>query len=181
MGDSSSIPVSGRSSGEGNGNSLQYFCLENPMDRGAWRVTIHGVTKSRIQLSDYHTHRGDPATHPPPPLPSLQRGVTSHLCQAGAGAGLPSGQGPRPGSVPGSIPTWVSDASMCSLLSEDVLTTQGSLQPHLSSGCWPGPAALPLKGRVKGTGQRWELLLTSLFLPEQSAQPRAGLGQGNTH
>ena len=41
-----------RSSGEGNGNPLQYSCLENPMDRGAWWATVHGVAKSRTQLSD---------------------------------------------------------------------------------------------------------------------------------
>ena len=41
--DPSSIPESGRSPGEGNGNSLQYSCLENPMDRGAWRATVHGI------------------------------------------------------------------------------------------------------------------------------------------
>ena len=46
-GDPGSIPGSGRSSGEGNGNPLQYSCLENPMDRGAWQATGHGVTKSR--------------------------------------------------------------------------------------------------------------------------------------
>jgi len=40
------IPGSERSPGEGNGNSLQYSCLENPMDRGAWRVTVHGVAES---------------------------------------------------------------------------------------------------------------------------------------
>ena len=46
-----------RSLGEGNDNPLQYSCLENPMDRGAWRVTIHGVTKSLTRLSDQtHTH-----------------------------------------------------------------------------------------------------------------------------
>ena len=45
-GDPGSIPGSGRSSGEGNGNPLQYSCLENPMDRGAWQVTPHGVAKS---------------------------------------------------------------------------------------------------------------------------------------
>ena len=38
--------------GEGNGNPLQYSCLENPMDRGAWQATVHGVAKSQIQLSD---------------------------------------------------------------------------------------------------------------------------------
>ena len=44
-GDTSLIPGSGRSPGEGNGNPLQYSCLGNPMDRGAWRATVHGVTK----------------------------------------------------------------------------------------------------------------------------------------
>ena len=44
----------GRSPGEGNGNPLPYSCLDNSMDRGAWRVIVHGVTKSWIQLSDFH-------------------------------------------------------------------------------------------------------------------------------
>ena len=51
-GDPVSIPGLGISPGEGNGNPLQYSCLENPMDRGAWQVTVHGVAKSRTQLSD---------------------------------------------------------------------------------------------------------------------------------
>ena len=46
------IPGSGRSPEEGNSNPLQYSCLENPMDRGAWRATVHRVTKSHIGLSD---------------------------------------------------------------------------------------------------------------------------------
>ena len=46
-GDLSSIPGSGRSPGGGRGNPLQYSCLENPMDRGAWWATVHGVSKSR--------------------------------------------------------------------------------------------------------------------------------------
>ena len=45
-GDPGLIPGSGRSPGEGNGNPLQYSCLENPMDRGAWQATVHGVTNS---------------------------------------------------------------------------------------------------------------------------------------
>ena len=45
-----SIPGSGRSPGAGHGNSLQYSCLENPMDRGAWWVTVHRVAKSRTRL-----------------------------------------------------------------------------------------------------------------------------------
>ena len=52
-GDPGSNPGLGRSPGEGNGNPLQYSCLENPMDRGAWRAIVHGVAKSRTQLSDY--------------------------------------------------------------------------------------------------------------------------------
>ena len=51
-GDLGSIPGSGRSPGEGNGNPLQYSCLENPMDRGAWWATVHGVAKSQTPLSD---------------------------------------------------------------------------------------------------------------------------------
>ena len=46
-GDQGSVSGLGRSLGEGNGNPLQYSCLENPMDRGAWRATVNGVTKSR--------------------------------------------------------------------------------------------------------------------------------------
>ena len=56
-GDVDSIPGSGRSSGEENGNSLQYSCLGNPMDRGAWRAIVHGVTKEsdmtwQLNISD---------------------------------------------------------------------------------------------------------------------------------
>ena len=49
--DSASIPGSGRSPGEGNGNPLQYFCLENPMGRGVWWATVHGIAKSEARLS----------------------------------------------------------------------------------------------------------------------------------
>ena len=51
-----SIPGSGTSPGERNGNPLQYSCLENPMDRGAWQATVHGVTRVRHDL----------VTKPPP-------------------------------------------------------------------------------------------------------------------
>ena len=59
-GDKSSIPGSGRSPGVGNGNPLQYSCLGNPMDRGAWRATFHGVTRVRH----------DSEAKPPPPFPN---------------------------------------------------------------------------------------------------------------
>ena len=57
MGDLSSIPGSRRSPGEGNGNPLQYSCLGNPMDRGFWQATVHGVARVRHDL----------ANKPPPP------------------------------------------------------------------------------------------------------------------
>ena len=50
--DQRSVPGSGRSPGEGNGNPLQRFCLENRMDRGAWQATVHGITKSWTRLGD---------------------------------------------------------------------------------------------------------------------------------
>ena len=49
-----SIPGLGRSPGGGNGNALQYSCLGNPMDRGTWQATVHGVTKD-LDMTD-HTH-----------------------------------------------------------------------------------------------------------------------------
>ena len=52
QGDLSLIAWLERSAGEGNGNPLQYSCLENLMDRGAWRAIVHGVAKSWTQLSD---------------------------------------------------------------------------------------------------------------------------------
>ena len=62
-GDSNFVPGLERSLGVGNGSPLQYSCLENPMDRGAWCATVHGVTKSWTQLN-MHTL--------PPPLPPTQ-------------------------------------------------------------------------------------------------------------
>ena len=55
VGDPGSSPELGRYPAEGNGNPLQYNCLENPMDRGAWQAAVYGVTKSRTRLS-YFTH-----------------------------------------------------------------------------------------------------------------------------
>ena len=51
-GDPGFIPGLERFSGEGNGNPLQYSCLQNPMDGGAWWATVHGVAKSKTQLND---------------------------------------------------------------------------------------------------------------------------------
>ena len=54
--DTGLIPGLGRSRGGGHGNSLQYSCLKNSMDRGAWGATVHRVTKSRTQLKQLSTH-----------------------------------------------------------------------------------------------------------------------------
>ena len=59
MGDPGSIPGSGRSPGEGNGNPLQYPCLETPMDGGTWQATVHGVAKSRTRLSNFTSNAED--------------------------------------------------------------------------------------------------------------------------
>ena len=53
-GDIGSIPGLGRSPAEGKGYPLQYSCLENSVDRGAWQAVVHGVAKSRTRLSDFH-------------------------------------------------------------------------------------------------------------------------------
>ena len=54
--DAGSIPGSGRSSGGGHGNPLQYSNLENSIDRGAWQATVHRVAKSQTQLKQLSTH-----------------------------------------------------------------------------------------------------------------------------
>ena len=55
-GDPGSFPGSGKHPGEGDGNPLQYSCLDNSIDSGAWLATVCGVTKSRTELSDSHFH-----------------------------------------------------------------------------------------------------------------------------
>ena len=66
---------SGRSPGAGNGNLLQYSCLKNSMDRGAWWAIVHGVTKSQTQLSTYAGPQGEPLYFTKqPPTPYEPRG-----------------------------------------------------------------------------------------------------------
>ena len=54
--DAGLIPGLGRSPGEGNGNPLQYSCLNNSMDRGVWWATVHGIPKNQTQLNHHHHH-----------------------------------------------------------------------------------------------------------------------------
>ena len=77
-GDTGSIPWSGRSPGEGNGNPLQYSCLENPKDRGAWRAIVHrGHRDSDTTKETYHTYIH---IHIAPVVWSLRR--VQHFCDA---------------------------------------------------------------------------------------------------
>ena len=75
-GDPGSVPGLGKFPEKGHGNPLQYSCLENPMDRGAWRAIVHGVTQSQTQLSDQHFF-----TFTTPP--SILSFISAWLCQAG--------------------------------------------------------------------------------------------------
>ena len=61
--DAGLMPGSRRSPGEGHGNSLQYSCLENPMDRGAWGATVSGVAKSQTRLKRLSTHSRKRVNH----------------------------------------------------------------------------------------------------------------------
>ena len=71
-----SMPGSRKSPGEGNGNPLQYSCLGNPMDRGTWWATVHGVSKSQTRLSDFtFTLNSFPMSRLP--LCHLKRHITS--------------------------------------------------------------------------------------------------------
>ena len=86
-GDPGLIPGSGRSPGEGNGNPLQYSCLENPMDRGAWQATVHGVARVGHDL----------VTKPPLPVPLGFTGgsvVKICACQAGEVGSIPGQEDP---------------------------------------------------------------------------------------
>ena len=93
LGDPGLIVGSGRSPGEGNGNPLQYSCLENPMDGRALQVTVHGVAKSQTRLSDFtftffqfscsvmsDSLRPHEPQHARPPCPSPIPGVHPNLC-----------------------------------------------------------------------------------------------------
>ena len=76
------IPGSGRSPGEGNVNPLQYSCLENPMDQGAWWATVHGVAKSQTRLSDF-TFWLTVGPHEPMGLPLVKFWVSIRGTEAG--------------------------------------------------------------------------------------------------
>ena len=78
------VPGLGRSSGEENGNPLQYSCLENLTDRGAWWATVHRVTKSRTQLKEFDMHSSGSRDHPTVPQGIEDFGVTFCVLVLGA-------------------------------------------------------------------------------------------------
>ena len=81
--DLGSIPGLRRSPGEGNGNPLQYSCLENSMDRGAWWAVVHGITKSLTELSDFHFHSLPRASELPTYLHQDSRGERPQIMAHG--------------------------------------------------------------------------------------------------
>ena len=85
VGNWGSILGLGRSPGEGNGNPFQYSCLENPVNRGAWRATVHGVTKSQTRLRDFTFTFGE-LIHPVPlhlpSFPPTHPVLSTCVCQA---------------------------------------------------------------------------------------------------
>ena len=81
------VPASGRPPGGGHGSPLQYSCLENPTDRGAWRATVHGVAKNRTQVSKFsHSVVPDSAT---PWTSARQAPLSMRFCRQGYWSGLP--------------------------------------------------------------------------------------------
>ena len=88
------IPGLGRSPGGGQDNPLQYSCLENPMDRGAWQATVHGVTESRTQLKLLSTHE----------VPKVAANLSWLDTSATSGAGGERPEGDRRGVLVPTVP-----------------------------------------------------------------------------
>ena len=81
--DTGSIPGLGRSPGEGNSNPLQYSCLENPRDRGAWRATVHGVAELDTNEATQHTQAAQGPQEPPiSPSHTVSTYVAMHYLMA---------------------------------------------------------------------------------------------------
>ena len=123
------VPGLGRSPGEGNGNPLQYFCLENPMDRGTWWTTVHGVTKGQTQLKWLSTHEYTKQTH--------RRRISSNgICRVRVGLSVQERSaevlpGTPCGCRPGGLPQLRSQA----------FPTQGRAEPHVANSDLWGAAA----------------------------------------
>ena len=139
-GDARSIPGSGRSLGEGNGNPLQYSCLDSPMDRGAWWTTIPGVTEldTSEPLTNHHHHLQYAAALAPDIVTCPQAGNASqiHRLSTARNPGLWESQCPPGGSE---------DPCLWSTPGPPTCTLR---QRHASY-----KASRPLWGRLRRTGQ----------------------------
>ena len=106
IGDVGSIPRSGGSSGGGNGNPLQYSCLENSLARGAWWATVYGVAKSQTRLSTYHYHKIASIIVCAPVFISLgylpRSGIAGWDFSGGSDGKASAYNAGDPGSIPGS-------------------------------------------------------------------------------
>ena len=127
-----SIPGSGRSPGEGNGNPLQYSCLENPMGRGAGWATVHGVSKSWTRLSDFtftfKFRRGGPysfSSSLKEPFPLLWEHQNSQLALSNGNSLRPHGLQPVRLFCPWDSPGKNTGVG-CHALLQGILPTQGS-------------------------------------------------------
>ena len=125
-GDAGSVPELGRTPGGGHGNPLQYSCLENPKDRGAWRAIVHRVAKSRTRLSDL---AGPRAGFPSANCKGAQSSsgsavlqVTDELTCSTEGAGVGCG---ALGTV--RLPDGVTGVSFTTLISQFPFLTRGNL------------------------------------------------------
>ena len=134
-GDAGSTPGSGRSPGGGNGNPLQYSCLEKPMDWEAWRATVHRVSKSQTQLKQLsmHTHT-TAAAAAAAAAKALQSCPT--LCDPRDGS--PPGS-PIPGTLQARTPEWV----VISFSNAWKWKVKGKLLSHVRPSATPWTPAFP--------------------------------------
>ena len=130
-GDAGSIPQSGRSPGGGDGNPLQYSCLENPLDRGAYSATVHGVTESWTWLKWQHT--------PPSPRSKLSDSAQFSSADTLQPHGLQHARPPCPSLAPGVYP------DSCPLNWWCHLTISSSFVPFSSCPQFlPGSGSFPM-------------------------------------
>ena len=154
--DVNSIPEMGRSPGGGNGNLLQYSCLGNPMHRGAWRATAHGVTKSKHNLV---TKPPPPWKQPrPPPLGSCRpmAGPREGLCGGLDAQPVTVHRGPGGCTLDCGPPPWtwlcLSTRVPSRTLKAPVNTGWADFEGHMSVGvCLPRPGTLGPKGHARFT------------------------------
>ena len=141
--DTGSTPGSGRSPGEGHGTPFQYSCLGNPMDRGAWRATVHAVAESRTHLSTRAcTHHRD---GPSPALVPLTASQPSEAGRAVWKAARPATELPAAGVLPTRCPSLPAPRYLAQLP-----PAQSEIRSSLRS---PSPTGMPTAGEWSSPGR----------------------------